>query len=58
MIAAGVFVRAGSKAVGHPAGGGTDGGGEVVRSFGVVNGKGTEKGLPTRSSTFVMNLER
>ena len=50
VITVAVFVRAAGKTVGHPAGVGADGEGEVERSFGGVNGEGIERDL-TRSST-------
>ena len=50
LISAAASVSAEGKVVGHPAGLGADGEGEVVRSFGGVSGKGTER-EPARSST-------
>ena len=57
MITARVFVRAAGKVVGHPAGFGADGEGEVERSFGEVNGKGTERGSRPVRQPIVINQD-
>ena len=57
VISTAVFVRAEGKTVGHPAGAGADGEGEVVRSFGGVNGKGTERGSRPVRQPIVINQE-